>query len=106
MEANARQRTSEAQKRLESAIRQIVNCTGELLEPLKRLKAEQRDAIAILGIMMQGISYTNRPQLKIDDAVVQQFKQELEQIVQGTGWAVQQYIDTDGAGYFLILEKD
>ena len=33
-------------------------------------------------------------------------KQELEQIVQGTGWAVQQYIDTGAAGYFLILEKD
>jgi SAM-dependent methyltransferase len=32
-------------------------------------------------------------------------KQELEQIVQGTGWAVQQTIDTGGAGYFLILEK-
>jgi SAM-dependent methyltransferase len=33
-------------------------------------------------------------------------KQELEQIVPGTGWAVQQYIDTGAAAYFLILEKD
>jgi SAM-dependent methyltransferase len=33
-------------------------------------------------------------------------KQELEHIVKGTGWAVQQYIDTDSARYFLILEKD
>jgi SAM-dependent methyltransferase len=33
-------------------------------------------------------------------------KEELEQIVQGTGWAVQQYIETDGPGYSLILKKD
>jgi SAM-dependent methyltransferase len=33
-------------------------------------------------------------------------KQELEHIVTGTGWAVQQYIDTGLAAYFLILKKD
>jgi SAM-dependent methyltransferase len=33
-------------------------------------------------------------------------KNELEQIVTGTGWAVQQYIETDAVGYFVILEKD
>ena len=33
-------------------------------------------------------------------------KQELEQIVIGTGWAVWQYIDISSAAYFLILEKD
>jgi hypothetical protein len=33
-------------------------------------------------------------------------KQEQEQIVQGTGWAMQQYINTGAAGYFLILEKN
>jgi SAM-dependent methyltransferase len=33
-------------------------------------------------------------------------KQELERIIEGTGWAVKQYIDTDSAGYFVILEKD
>jgi SAM-dependent methyltransferase len=33
-------------------------------------------------------------------------KQELERIVKGTGWAVRQYVDTDSAAYFLILQKD
>jgi hypothetical protein len=80
MKPNDRRRITEEQKRLESAVRQIVNCTGELLEPLKRLKAEQRHAIAMLGILMQGISYAKRPQLKIDDTIVQQFKRELDQI--------------------------
>ncbi len=32
-------------------------------------------------------------------------KQELEHIVKGTGWAVQQYVDSGSPGYFLILEK-
>ncbi len=33
-------------------------------------------------------------------------KHELESIVKGTGWAVQRYIDTASAGYFLILQKE
>ena len=32
-------------------------------------------------------------------------KQELEQIVEGTGWRIKQFIDSDTAGYFLILQK-
>jgi hypothetical protein len=31
-------------------------------------------------MLMQGISYAKRPQLKIDDAIVQQFRRELDQI--------------------------
>ena len=33
-------------------------------------------------------------------------KPELEQIVEGTGWAVEQYIDTGSPGYFVILAKE
>jgi uncharacterized small protein (DUF1192 family) len=80
MESNDIQKITYEQKRLESAVRQIANNTGDLLEPFKRLKAEQRVAIAILGVLVQGISYLKRPALKIDDNIVQQFKSELDQI--------------------------
>ena len=33
-------------------------------------------------------------------------KREVKQIINGTGWRVKEFIDSKGASYAMILEKD
>jgi hypothetical protein len=32
-------------------------------------------------------------------------KEEMGQILEGTGWQVEKFIDSDGPGYFAVIKK-
>ncbi len=80
MEKEGRQELLDARKSLEESLNQVVGATSKLLEPLKGLSDEQRDAVVMLGLMMQGVALAKRPPAKMSEDILVQFKEELDGI--------------------------
>ncbi len=80
MEKEGRQELLEARKSLEKNLNQVVDATSQLLEPLKGLSDEQRDAVVILGLMMQAIALAKRPPAKMSEDILVQFKEKIDEI--------------------------
>ena len=80
MEKEGIQELLDARKSLEESLNQVVGATSKLLEPLKGLNDDQRDAVVMLGLMMQSITLAKRPPAKISEYILVQFKEELDEI--------------------------
>ncbi len=80
MEKGDRKKLQDARESLAESIVQIVTATPQLLKPLEGLSNEQKDAVAILGIMIQSIGLAKRPHTKISEAILTSFKEEIDGI--------------------------
>lgn len=80
MEKEGRQKLLEARKSLEKSLKQVVGATSKLLEPLKGLNDEQRDAVVMLGLMVDVIALAKRPTAKLSEGVLMQFKDQVDGI--------------------------
>ena len=80
MEKERKQELFEARKSLEKILGQVVGATGKLLEPLRKLSDEQRDAVVILGLIMRGIVLAKRPTTKMSEDILIQLKEEVDGI--------------------------
>ena len=80
MEKERRQELFEARKSLEKILSQVAGATGKLLETLKELSDEQRDAVVILGMITQGIALAKRPQTNMSENILIQLKEEIDGI--------------------------
>jgi hypothetical protein len=69
-----------ARKSLERSVSQVVGATSRLLEPLRDLNDEQRDAVVMLGLLMQGIALAKRPPTMLNEDILARFKEELDAI--------------------------
>lgn len=77
-----------ARKSLESSVNQVVDATRELLEPLRQLNDEQRDAVVMLGLLMQGFALTRRPPARLREDISVRFQEQLDGICPPLGTAV------------------
>lgn len=80
METESRRELLEVRKSLEGILNHVVSATARLLEPLKGLSDEQRDAVVILGLVMRGIALAKRPPAKTSEAILVRFKEEINEI--------------------------
>lgn len=80
MKKEERQKLLKARKSLEQSLKQVAVATGKLLEPLRGLSDEQRDSVVMLGLIMQGIALAKRPQAKMSEDILVQFKHEIDGI--------------------------
>ena len=62
MRESDRERLLSSRKALAVSLDQVTAAVGELLAPLRRLSVEQRDAVLMLGLLMQNIALVKRPQ--------------------------------------------
>jgi len=75
-----RERLLEARKSLEISVGQVADATSRLLEPLRDLNDEQRDAVVMLGLLIQGIALIKRPPAMMSEDILLRFKEELDAI--------------------------
>jgi hypothetical protein len=68
----------EARKSLETSLNKILVVTGKILEPLKGLTEEQKEAVVRLGLMMQAIALAKRPTTKVAQETLVQFGKEID----------------------------
>ena len=80
MEKEGRQKLLEARKSLEKNLSQVVGATSKLLEPLKGLSDEQRDAVVMLGLLVDVIALAKRPTTRLSEGVLMQFKEQVDGI--------------------------
>ncbi len=80
MEARDRERLTSSRSSLEKSVSQLVGATRSLLEPLRDLNDEQRDAVIMLGLLMQGIALAKRPPARMSQDILAHFKAELDAI--------------------------
>jgi hypothetical protein len=69
-----------ARQSLEKSLIQVVDATGKLLEPLKALEDGQRDAVVMLGLLLQGMALAKRPPVRMRADIPARFKEELDAI--------------------------
>lgn len=69
-----------ARRSLEKSLTQLVGVASSLLEPLTDLNDEQRDAVVMLGLLMQGITLAERPPARMSEDILARFKEELDAI--------------------------
>jgi len=80
MKGNESERILGARESLEKSVGQIVAATSKLLEPLKELNDEQKDAVVTLGLLIQGITFAKRPPVMMSEDILIQFQEELNEI--------------------------
>ena len=80
MEKEGRQKLLEARKSLEKNLSQVVGATSKLLAPLKELSEEQRDAVVMLGLLVDVMSLAKRPTARLSEGVMMQFKEQVDGI--------------------------
>jgi len=80
MEKEGRQKLLEARKSLEKNLNQVIGATSKLLEPLKGLSDEQRDAVVMLGLLVDVIALAKRPTARLSEGILMQFKEQVDGI--------------------------
>jgi len=69
-----------ARKAIDESFDQLIKATPQLLKPLDDLSPMQKDAVAILGMLVQSIGLAKRPHTKISDASMNVFKEVVDEI--------------------------
>ena len=80
MEKEGKQKLLEARKSLEKNLSHVVGATSKLLAPLKELSDEQRDAVVMLGLLVDVIALAKRPTAKLSEGILMQFKDQVDGI--------------------------
>jgi hypothetical protein len=80
MKRQDRERLLDAIESLEHSVSQVAEATSSLLEPLRDLDDEQRDAVVMLGLLLQSIAFIKRPPAMMREDLLVQFKEELNAV--------------------------
>jgi len=89
MDKASRQHLLDTRKSLKKNLSHVANATSKLLKPLKNLSSEQKDAVVILGLIMQSITSAKQPPVRMSNKVVlTQFREILDGICPPLGTVV------------------
>jgi len=80
MEKEGKEKLAEARKKVKGQLEQLVEATGYLLEPLKKLNEEQIAAVVTLGYLVQGVKLAKYSAAKLGEEIVVRFEKELSKI--------------------------
>ena len=88
MKKGDREQLVSARKALAESLDQVVAAVGDFLAPLRKLTGEQRDAVVMLGLLMQSINLAKRPPAMTSQQVLTQFKEEIDKVCPPLGEVV------------------
>lgn len=80
MEKAKKDELDSTRKALSNRIDEVVNATGYLLEPLKKLNKPQMDAVITLGLMIQSVILAKRPAVNLSKDIIDRFAAEVDSI--------------------------
>lgn len=80
MEKGDMNKLQEAREAIAESVDQLIKATPQLLKPLEDLSPMQKDAVAILGMLIQSIALAKRPHTKISESDLNVFKEEVDGI--------------------------